>query len=373
MANKKFSLVMTATRQGPNGEKLYRIKANKTFDAPHAFATPTGTIKKGDLGGWVESLANLSQDGTCWVAEDAVVCGKALVRDDAVARGNSIVMDRATLRDDSNIAMNAVIQDDARMYHSAQVGSTARVSGQACIQDTATVAGSAEVREEAVVTGHACVTGHALVEGSASVGGQSVVIDHGIVRGIARLEGSSRVTDNAVLSGSVLVKGASSITDNSTVGGNAELNNVVLEGNASVQSNENIFSAACDFKLSMYTTAANTGEAGSHVSKSGIAVNYNGTRYKHPVQAIQKLQKELAPDELQVALLAISAGVLCLSRGMDRLLVQGGKVVYISQQSVVEETAVRRTFLVNKSQQETVINTPIPEMEKAVNAMPELE
>lgn len=49
------------------GTALHRIKALKDF----------GNVKTGELGGYVESERNLSQEGNCWVYGNAEVCGKA--------------------------------------------------------------------------------------------------------------------------------------------------------------------------------------------------------------------------------------------------------------------------------------------------------
>ena len=51
------------------GTALHRIKALKDF----------GNVKKGELGGYVESERNLSQEGNCWVYGNAWVCGNAEV------------------------------------------------------------------------------------------------------------------------------------------------------------------------------------------------------------------------------------------------------------------------------------------------------
>ena len=48
---------------------LYRIEAVKEF----------ADVKKGDKGGWVESENNLSQDGNCWIYDNAKVLGEAKV------------------------------------------------------------------------------------------------------------------------------------------------------------------------------------------------------------------------------------------------------------------------------------------------------
>lgn len=49
------------------GRKLFRIKALVTF----------GSVKAGELGGYIEKKENLDQDGDAWVSGDAQVSGNA--------------------------------------------------------------------------------------------------------------------------------------------------------------------------------------------------------------------------------------------------------------------------------------------------------
>ncbi len=58
---KKFILL-------PSDEKIgySRIMACKDF----------GDVKKGDIGGFVLYINNLSQEGDCWIYDDAIVVGK---------------------------------------------------------------------------------------------------------------------------------------------------------------------------------------------------------------------------------------------------------------------------------------------------------
>ncbi len=67
------------------GHTLYRIRALKDF----------GTVKAGDLGGFIESENNLSQDGLCWVADNAKVFGDARIFADAVVEDDAQVFDKA--------------------------------------------------------------------------------------------------------------------------------------------------------------------------------------------------------------------------------------------------------------------------------------
>ena len=68
-----------------SGTTLHRIKALKDF----------GNVKKGELGGYVESEYNLSQIGNCWVYGNARVCGDAELCGNARVYGNAEVCGNA--------------------------------------------------------------------------------------------------------------------------------------------------------------------------------------------------------------------------------------------------------------------------------------
>lgn len=60
---------------------LYRIRALKDF----------GNVKAGDIGGYIEKEANLSQEGICWIYDNAKVCGNAKVYGSVRVYGNAWV------------------------------------------------------------------------------------------------------------------------------------------------------------------------------------------------------------------------------------------------------------------------------------------
>lgn len=145
----KYELI-ESDRKSPNGARLYRVRA--TEDGVHA--------KRGELGGFVESTENLSQEGNAWVAKHAVVLGEAWVTDDA------LVTERA------------------------------KVCGRVEVYDCACVGGSARVLEHAVVCDDALVLDSAVVEGRAWIRGESVVC------------GCSRLSGNVVVRGDSFVANA---------------------------------------------------------------------------------------------------------------------------------------------------------------------
>lgn len=67
---KKYEL--TNETKKVNGKTFYRIKALKDF----------GNIKKGELGGYVESENILSQEGNCWIYSGATVDNGTMITED---------------------------------------------------------------------------------------------------------------------------------------------------------------------------------------------------------------------------------------------------------------------------------------------------
>lgn len=138
---------------------LFRLKALKDF----------ADIKKGALGGYVEREDNLSQEGECWVAGDAIVFGNARVYDDAFVCGNARVYENARVYGEAHVSGNARVFEEARVYEEAHVYEYGRVRGVARVYGDACVHGDACVRGGALVLGDARVYGEARVRGDAIV------------------------------------------------------------------------------------------------------------------------------------------------------------------------------------------------------------
>ena len=88
---KKYELIPS------DKEGLYRIKALKDFY----------DVKKGDIGGYIQSENNLSQLGDCWIYDNAKVYGNAVVV------GNAKVCDYARVHNNARVFGNAIIRDNA--------------------------------------------------------------------------------------------------------------------------------------------------------------------------------------------------------------------------------------------------------------------
>ena len=144
---KKYELIPSLS------EELYRVKALRDFN----------DVKKGDIGGYIQSEKNLSQLGDCWIYDNAKVY------DNAVVIGNAIVCDNARVHNNAQVCDNAFVRDNV------QVWDNAFVMGNAKVCDNAQVCGNAIVCDNAIVWGHAVVQHDTVVRGNAQICGDAII------------------------------------------------------------------------------------------------------------------------------------------------------------------------------------------------------
>ena len=91
------------------GKTLFRIEALKDF----------GNVNKGDKGGYVQSEENLSQEGDCWISDNAKVYDNAKVCDNALVYGNAVICDNAKVCGNALVFGNAEICSNAEIKNSS--------------------------------------------------------------------------------------------------------------------------------------------------------------------------------------------------------------------------------------------------------------
>ena len=136
--NQKF--IFTGEHQESDGNTVWRIRRRDSVV----------------LGGWLAGEGNLSADGSCWVADNAIVSGGARVGGSAQVYGDAVV-------------------------YGGYVGGNAAVFGDAEIHG-GTIEGNARVHGEAVIYGE-LIYGNAEVCGSAWVFSSAKIYENCIVRG----------------------------------------------------------------------------------------------------------------------------------------------------------------------------------------------
>lgn len=132
MSNKKYEFVEQALFQIGNEQvTLNRIRALRQLN-PHR---KKDCVHIGDLGGWVESEANLSQEDNCWIDDNSIVLKNGLVKDNAYICGTSIVNDHAVVCDNALIAEHSYVTDDVIICDYASVVFKSTVRGALTLKD----------------------------------------------------------------------------------------------------------------------------------------------------------------------------------------------------------------------------------------------
>ena len=185
MKGKKY--ILTDITMEYAGHKLYRIKAVKNFFCIH----------KGDLGGWVESEDNLSQEGECWIYHNAKVYDNAKVFEDARVYNEAEVFGYAQVFGNALISSHVSVRDNAMVYDNAMVLNNASVSGNARVHDNATVCDDAAVYDYAMISDNAEVCGNAKVFEYAKVRENVDVLDNAKVFGYVCVFGDAEIRGDA--------------------------------------------------------------------------------------------------------------------------------------------------------------------------------
>ena len=144
-------------------------------------------VKKGDRGGLIAREDNLSQDGDCWIYD------------------------------------NARVSENARIYENARISGKACVSDNAKVYGSAWVSGHAYVKLNAEIYGNAQVCGYAVVSNFAKVSGNAEVFDNARVYDCARICGDANVFGDAVIYHDACVSGKTQVYGFAKISGNVKL------------------------------------------------------------------------------------------------------------------------------------------------------
>lgn len=85
---------------------------------------PEHGVKKGSIGGYIESENNLSHEESCWLREDAEVSGESVVRENAIVDSESVIRGRSLIGKDVKVENNSVI-DNSTILNGVKVNNAA--------------------------------------------------------------------------------------------------------------------------------------------------------------------------------------------------------------------------------------------------------
>jgi carbonic anhydrase/acetyltransferase-like protein (isoleucine patch superfamily) len=232
MLDKKYKILKDNFIKTYEGKKLYRIQALKDIIRKNQTV-----VKKGSIGGFVESEKNLSQKGSCWLYNDTSVEGNAKVLEDAKVKGTSAVLDNSIVKGSAIIRGHVQIKDDAQ------------------ILDNSFIEGNVEIQNKAVVSDYAYIEGDVYISGSAFIGGNArlygdeiQIFGNASVTGESFLKGAIMIKDNSKISGHSLITALSrdfyAIHDNIIIEKNAEVKDARIEGYVKITDNAKVFNNA---------------------------------------------------------------------------------------------------------------------------------
>lgn len=222
---KKFELDHSSSTTY-QGRTLYRIKALKTFTT-----TSGDIIHEGDLGGYIQSEANLDQNGTSWIFKGAIAMDDARVKDDAQLHHDALIKDKAIIKDKASahnnvkitghacVSQEAVITRNAQITGHATVRGKAFVTGDAIIGGYATITDTAQVRNQTNITGHAFIDHQAVISDFAEINddaritGNAIIEDHAYICDYAHIEGHAKISSYTTICDHAIIKGHTHVSD----------------------------------------------------------------------------------------------------------------------------------------------------------------
>ncbi len=139
----KYELTDLAKQVIGTGTLVFRIKS----------LIQIRDIPPGTIGGYIEGEHNLSQEGDCWVGNEATVYDNAVVKDNAQVWSYATVSGNAVVKDNANISGSALVCHNTVVKDNATVNGTSWVEGSAVIKDNAHVCGNSRVFGNVVVGG----------------------------------------------------------------------------------------------------------------------------------------------------------------------------------------------------------------------------
>lgn len=163
---KKYKILKNKGRRkiALSNKYKYRIQALKDFS----------DVKAGDIGGFVENENNLSQDGDCWIYNDALcgddarifnnakiydnsmVCGKACIYDNVQMHDNAIISGKCYAKDNVILSGNAIVTDNVRLFNNVFI-KDAFIKGDMFIYQNINISGKLNIIDDIDFTGNAVI------------------------------------------------------------------------------------------------------------------------------------------------------------------------------------------------------------------------
>lgn len=186
--DKKYKLI----RAGKMSVHQRDWKARRFYQLVALRDIPLHNVKAGDLGGYVTDDQILSQEGNCWIGEEAQVIDEVRVFGDAYIGGKSLVYNFFGY--DLFIKDNAILRENAVVW---------------IYRDTSTLTHG--------------LTSEVIIGGSAEIYGNANLVNVKEVSGFAKIHGDAHLGNNTVVTGTVDISGGTRIDEGVKILGDTQI------------------------------------------------------------------------------------------------------------------------------------------------------
>ena len=167
---KKYELI----KEGKDtfiGREIYRIRALKDFS----------DIKAGDVGGWVCSENNLSQEGDCWIYDNAKCLDKARVFDDAKMYDSSMMIGNARMYDEAKMFNKAKMFNNSIMRNNAEMFDDTEMCDSSIMYDNSKMFNNSKMYDEARMYDNAVMFNDSKMFGNSKMYNKARMFDYAIL------------------------------------------------------------------------------------------------------------------------------------------------------------------------------------------------
>lgn len=192
------------------GRTVYRIRA--------LIDIPSQNVKKGDIGGYVESLDNLHHSS--WVFDYGIVCDNAKLYENSSVAGTAKVYGRAEMHENAKVYENAIVFDSVIVSGDVKIYGNSTVCGNARLYDKVEVYDRASISGNCIMENRAKAYNCATIKGYATINDYVEVFGHAYISGAAELQDLVRVYDNVTVTNNITLSGDSNISGDTTLNSN---------------------------------------------------------------------------------------------------------------------------------------------------------
>ena len=263
------------------GKILYRIEALCDFS----------DVEEGEKGGFIASEDNLSQEGECWVYDNAKVF------DNACVYGDACIFDEVQVRDNAQVYGHAFILDDVEICDNASVFEDARVEDSSVIGGSAQIYGLAHILGAPYISGYVKIYDHAWIDGRVCIKNDVRVYDYANILDSACISDTARIYEKAIVKGSASISGDSRIYGDSEVTGYARIHDAEVRNNSDYIVFKNWWSSGRYFTWTrcnnMWRVGCFYGTGRQLITKAYRDSEISGREYERIVKYVEAINKPI--------------------------------------------------------------------------------